>query len=145
MCGSKVCFTWEVIHSCASPKEDIQNTKPCLTALRYVSQTQTMPMYLIRNYEGPGSSGNRSITYPVQSFAEILYCVTFTGTLLWHHGLQVATCASSNCRFLLSYDGVLTRSAACDAAACTSVSLENKGIRQLDRGVFAGMLAVTDM
>ncbi len=59
--------------------------------------------------------------------------------------LQIATCQSSDCKFFLYSDGLLTHGAECNAAACTSVSLENKGIRYFNGSVFAGMSAVTDM
>ncbi len=59
--------------------------------------------------------------------------------------LQVATCGSSDCSFFLSGDGVLTRSPVCNAAACTGLNLNEKGIRQLGDGVFAGMTSLQSM
>jgi hypothetical protein len=55
----------------------------------------------------------------------------------------VAQC--SDCSFFVT-DGVLTRTPDCNAAACTGLlDLINKGITQLEPGVFAGLTSIRAM
>ncbi len=72
---------------------------------------------------------------------EYVYAQIFMGVCT-----QVFTCYSSDCIFLVSTEGMLTRSPSCNAPACTgSVRLSSRGIRQLEPDVFANMTSVTIM
>ncbi len=75
---------------------------------------------------------------------DLLTCVSVPA---WHLVFsQVATCTSSDCDFYVTYDGILSRSASCNAAECTGVvQLDNKRISQITPGVFDNMISVSAM
>ncbi len=92
----------------------------------------------------PNLSGFASVPWGKSCLTSLTCCDIYRSFLITNMW-QIATCDESDCKFLLSSDGVLTRSPECNAAACTSVSLNSKGIRQLGIGVFAGMSAVANL
>jgi hypothetical protein len=73
-------------------------------------------------------------------------------TLSWNaraHAMtwfQVIRCASSDCDFFISSEGVLTRTPACNAAACSGwLLLDQKNIVELGTGVFSNMSGITTL
>ncbi len=60
--------------------------------------------------------------------------------------LQVTRCASSDCDFFISSEGVLTRTPTCNAAACSGwLRLDQKNILELGTGVFSNMSGITTL